>query len=182
MFIQDYISYMASIIKYEKFLPKIGKETFIAQGVYIIGKVEIGKNVSIWYNSVLRGDVGSISIGDGSNIQDGTIIHVDRIGGDTRVGSMVTVGHSCILHACTVYDRVLIGMGSVIMNNAIIESDSMIAAGSLITEGKIVKSGEIWAGRPAKLLRKMLQQEIENINISAANYIELSKQYMGNNG
>ncbi|WP_339047641.1 gamma carbonic anhydrase family protein [Candidatus Mesenet endosymbiont of Phosphuga atrata] len=173
---------MASIVRYEKFLPKIGEGTFIAKGVYIVGKVEIGKNVSVWYNSVLRGDVGSIYIGDGSNVQDGTIIHVDRVGGDTKVGSMVTIGHGCILHACTVCDRVLIGMGSIIMNNATIESNSIIAAGSLVTEGKIVKSGEVWAGRPAKLLRKILQEEIENINISAANYIELSKQYMENDG
>lgn len=171
---------MASIIRYGKFSPKIGERTFIAQGVYIIGKVEVGKDVSIWYNSVLRGDVGSICIGDGSNIQDGTIIHVDRIGGDTKIGNMVTVGHGCILHACTVYDRVLIGMGSVIMNNATIESNSIIAAGSLVTEGKVVKSEEVWVGRPAKLLRKIQQEEIENINISATNYIELSKQYVEN--
>ncbi len=173
---------MVNIIGYEEFSPKIGAGAFVAINAYVIGKVEIGKDASIWYNSVLRGDVGSIYIGDGTNIQDGTIIHVDRVGGDTMVGNMVTVGHGCILHACRICDRVLIGMGSVIMNNVVIESDSMIAAGSLVTQGKVVKSGEVWAGRPAKLLRQMLQEEIENINTSAANYIKLSKQYLKTNG
>lgn len=143
------------ILKYKDYEPKMDESSFIADGVRIIGNVEIGRNASIWFNCVIRGDVGSIKIGDETNIQDGTVIHVDRNpGGDTIIGSIVTVGHFCVLHACTIHDKAFIGMGSVIMDHAIVESGAMVAAGSLVTHGKVIKSGEVWAGRPAQFFKK----------------------------
>uniref|UniRef100_A0A3B0JF80 2,3,4,5-tetrahydropyridine-2,6-dicarboxylate N-acetyltransferase n=1 Tax=Wolbachia endosymbiont of Aleurodicus floccissimus TaxID=2152762 RepID=A0A3B0JF80_9RICK len=165
-------------LKYKDYEPKMDESSFIADGVRIIGNVEIGRNASIWFNCVIRGDVGSIKIGDETNIQDGTVIHVDRNpGGDTIIGSMVTVGHFCMLHACTVHDKAFVGMGSVIMDHAIVESGAMVAAGSLVTHGKVIKSGEIWAGRPAKFFKKMSDEEIKHIMQSAQNYVVLMKEY-----
>lgn len=127
---------------------------------------------------MIRGDIGSIKIGDGTNIQDGTVIHVDRNpGGDTIIGDMVTVGHFCMLHACTVHDKALIGMGSIVMDHAIVESEAMVAAGSLVTHRKVIKSGEMWAGRPAKFFKKISDEEVKYITQSAQNYIMLMKKY-----
>lgn len=170
---------MYQILKYKNHEPKIDGSAFIASGSPIIGRVEIGKNSSIWFNCVIRGDVGSIKIGDGTNIQDGTVIHVDRNpGGDIIIGNMVTVGHFCMLHACTIHDNAFIGMSSTIMDHAIVEPEAMVAAGSLVTNGKVIKSGEIWAGRPAKFFKKMSSEEIRHITQSAQNYIALMKEYI----
>lgn len=169
---------MCHILKYKNHEPKIDDSAFIASGSYVIGKVEVEKDASIWFNCVLRGDVGSIKIGTGTNIQDGTVIHVDRNpGGDTIVGDMVTVGHFCVVHACKIYDRAFVGMNSTIMDHAIIEPEAMVAAGSLVTIGKVIKSREIWAGRPAKFFKKMSDEEIKHITESAENYIMLIKEY-----
>ncbi|MCM1002552.1 gamma carbonic anhydrase family protein [Wolbachia pipientis] len=169
---------MYHILKYKDYEPKIDESAFIASGSHIIGKVEVGRDTSIWFNCVIRGDVGSIKIGDETNIQDGTVIHVDRNpDGDTIIGSMVTVGHFCTLHACTVHDKAFIGMSSTIMDHAIVESEAMVAAGSLVTYGKVIKSGEIWAGRPAKFFKKMLSEEINHITQSAQNYVMLMREY-----
>ncbi|WP_253299927.1 gamma carbonic anhydrase family protein [Wolbachia endosymbiont of Chironomus riparius] len=170
---------MYHVLKYEGYVPKIDNSAFIAGGSYIIGKVEIGKDSSIWFNCVLRGDVGSITIGNETNIQDGTVIHVDRnVGGDTIIGNMVTVGHFCVLHACKIHDKAFVGMSSTIMDHAIVEPEAMVAAGSLVTAGKVVKSGEIWAGRPAKFFKKMAKEEIKHIEESAKNYVLLMKDYI----
>lgn len=157
---------------------QIHKSVFIADSADIIGDVRINKDSSVWYGCVLRGDVCHISIGENTNVQDGTIIHVDRHGIPTIIGSGVTIGHKCLLHACNIQDNSFIGMGSIIMDKAIIESYSMVAAGSLITPGKKVKKGEIWAGSPAKFFRNMTQLEIDYIKISAGNYVKLMKNYM----
>ncbi|QGR02889.1 gamma carbonic anhydrase family protein [Ehrlichia ruminantium] len=167
-----------NIFNYKCIVPNISSEVFVASTAVIIGDVHISMRCSIWYNSVLRGDVGRIVIGMGTNIQDNTVIHVDRNHGDTNIGSMVTVGHGCILHACEIHDYVFVGMGSIIMDNVVIEKNAMIAAGSLVTKGKIVKTGELWAGRPAKFFRMLSNEEIEEISKSADNYIELARDYL----
>ncbi|XP_014262391.1 gamma carbonic anhydrase 2, mitochondrial-like [Cimex lectularius] len=173
-----YNSLGPNILKYKNYEPKIDKSAFIAGGSHIIGKVEIGRDSSIWFNCVVRGDVGNIKIGDETNIQDGTVIHVSRNeGGDTLIGNMVTVGHFCLLHACKLHDKAFVGMGAVVMNNAVVESEGMVAAGSLVTNGKVIKSGEIWSGRPAKLFRKMSDEEIKHITESAKNYVEVMNEY-----
>ncbi|VVC31147.1 Hexapeptide repeat,Trimeric LpxA-like [Cinara cedri] len=169
---------MYHILTYKNHEPKIDDSAFIAGGSYIVGKVEIEKDANIWFNCVLRGDVGSIKIGAGTNIQDGTVIHVDRNpGGDTIIGNMVTIGHFCLLHACTIHNKAFVGMNSTIMDHAVVESGAMVAAGSLVTVRKVIKSGEIWAGRPAKFFKKMSDEEIKRIAESAENYIMLSRKY-----
>ena len=169
---------MHNIISYRSFVPNIDSNVFIASTASIIGSVYIGKNASIWYNSILRGDVGMISIGEGTNIQDNTVIHVDRNQGDTEVGKMVTVGHGCVLHACQIHDYVFVGMGSIIMDKVVMEENTMLAAGSLVTKGKVIKSGELWAGRPAKFFRMLSEEELNHIKESADNYIRLSQEYL----
>ncbi|AHX05058.1 gamma carbonic anhydrase family protein [Ehrlichia japonica] len=170
---------MENISNYKNFVPNIEDTVFIAPTASVIGNVYIGKDASVWYNSVLRGDVGIISIGEGTNIQDNTVVHVDRNYGDTEIGKMVTVGHGCILHACQIHDYAFIGMGSIIMDKVIMEKNTMLASGSLITKGKVIKSGELWGGRPAKFFRMLSEEEINHIKESANNYIQLSREYLG---
>jgi len=180
---------VSGIIKsYRGVTPRISKDAFIAENAVIIGDVEIGAGTSIWYNCVLRGDVNSITIGENTNIQDGTIIHVnhDRTGGDyretgggipTRIGNGVTVGHMALLHACEIEDNAFIGMRSVVMDKAIVETNAMVAAGALVTPGKVVPTGELWSGSPAKKFRDLKPAELEEIKYSAANYKKLSESY-----
>lgn len=163
---------------YEGITPRIDDTAFIACNSCVVGDVVIGRNVSVWYGVVLRGDVDKILIGEGTNIQDNTVIHTDSEYGQTAIGRFVTVGHGCILHACTVMDRAFVGMGSTVMDRAVMEEDSMLAAGSLLTRGKVIKSGELWAGRPAKLLRKLSVEEMKYLQKSAQSYIELSRKYL----
>ncbi|WP_395877762.1 gamma carbonic anhydrase family protein [Ehrlichia muris] len=169
---------MGNISNYKNFVPNVDNTVFIAPTASVIGNVYIGKDASVWYNSVLRGDVGIISVGEGTNIQDNTVVHVDRNYGDTEIGKMVTVGHGCILHACQIHDYAFIGMGSIIMDNVIMEKNTMLASGSLVTKGKIIKSGELWVGRPAKFFRMLSEEEINHIKESANNYIQLSREYL----
>ena len=175
----------ATIVSYKDKTPIISRKAFIASNTSLIGDIIIDDDASIWYGCVLRGDVGSIRIGKRSNIQDGTIIHVNSAKPElniaqlnTIIGNDVTIGHQCILHACQLNDRSFIGMQSCIMDGAIIESDGMIAAGSLVTMGKIVKSGELWAGRPAKFLRKLHESDIDEILAMSQRYVEWSKNYI----
>jgi len=178
---------MANIIKYRGISPIIEQSTFIANNATIIGDVRIGENSSIWYNCVLRGDVTKISIGSNSNIQDNCIIHGTRPnhaqnktgaeGAPVKIGNCVTIGHSAIIHACTINDYAFVGMGSIVMDLAVIESNGMLGAGGVLTPKKIIKSGEIWAGNPAKFLRMMTQIEIDYIKISSQNYMELANEY-----
>lgn len=172
---------------YRGILPKISKQALIAPNAIITGDTEITADVGIWYNVVIRGDVAPIKIGKGSNIQDNSVIHVSRANhvqnktkdkcAPTIIGEYVTVGHMAVIHACTIEDRSFIGMGSVVMDLAHIETEAMVAAGAIVTPGKTVKYGEIWAGNPAKFLRKMSEAEIRFIKTSADNYVELAKEY-----
>jgi carbonic anhydrase/acetyltransferase-like protein (isoleucine patch superfamily) len=156
---------MAIIIPYNGKTPKIANDAFIAHNATIIGDVEIGSKSSIWFGCVLRGDVNYIRVGNNTNIQDGTIIHVSRYEGPTIIGNGITIGHQALLHACTLEDHCFIGMASQIIDKAIVESKAMVAAGSLVTPRKIVKTGELWAGIPAKLLRELKPEETEYIRL-----------------
>lgn len=166
------------ILPYKGVVPKIATDAFVAPSASIIGDVEIGSQTGIWFNVVIRGDVEWIKIGERTNVQDGTVIHVTRNGHPTRIGSGITIGHSAILHACTLEDNCFIGMGALIMDDVIVESGAMVAAGSMVTPGKRVPKGELWAGRPAKLFRKLTQEEIDFIPISAANYAKHVNEYL----
>ena len=168
------------IIKYKQRKPKIDKNVFVAPGSYVVGDVQIGSKSNIWFNVVIRGDVEKIRIGKNTNIQDLTMVHCTTKGSGTTIGSNVTIGHNCVIHDCTINDNSLIGMSSTILDGAVVEKNSMLAAGSLLTQGKIVKSGEIWAGNPAKLLRKLNNKEIGFFKISADRYFKMSKEYLVN--
>lgn len=156
--------------------PVISSEAFIASGSDIIGNVEIMDNASVWFTSVLRGDIEKILIGKGSNIQDGSVLHSD-INEPTIIGEGVTVGHKCIMHGCTIDDNCIIGMGSIILNGAKIGRNTIIGAGSLVTQNKVVPEGVLCLGTPAKVIRELTQEEIDNIRLSAIHYIENVKEY-----
>ena len=168
------------LIKYKEITPKIEKNVFVAPGSYIIGDVKIGSRSSIWFSVVIRGDVEKIRIGSNTNIQDLTMVHCTTKGNGVQIGSNVTIGHNCVIHDCKVEDNSLVGMSSTILDGAVIKKNSMLAAGSLLTQGKIVKSGELWAGKPAKFLRKLSINETKFIKKSAKRYYKLSQEYLVN--
>lgn len=173
---------MPSIITFQGKTPKVHPTAFIAEGVRLIGDIEIGAHSSIWFNCVLRGDVNSIRIGERTNIQDGTVIHVDSktptspAGRPTIIGDDVLVGHMVMLHGSILHDRAFVGLGSVVMDSTV-ESDGMLAAGALLSPGKTIGQGELWMGRPAKKLRDLSPEEIAGNRTGAAHYAELAKLY-----
>jgi carbonic anhydrase/acetyltransferase-like protein (isoleucine patch superfamily) len=159
-------------------LPKVSASAFVDQSAQVIGDVEIGDESSIWMNVVIRGDVNTIRIGDRTNIQDGTIVHVMRGTHPTTIGSEVTVGHAAVLHGCTIRDRVLIGMGAMLLNGADIGEDSIVAAGTLVPEGKKFPPRSMLMGRPAVLKRELTAEEVASIRDYAQRYIGYRKDYM----
>ena len=167
-----------NIIPYKGIKPKIDETAYIAPTSSIIGDVEIGKNSSIWFNTVLRGDVESIKIGENTNVQDGTVIHTSRFNGPVRVGDNITIGHLSLIHACTIHNNAFIGMSCTIMDYAVIEEYAFIAAGSLVTPNKVVKSRELWIGRPAKFVRYLTDQELEEMHDNVRNYVKISRDYL----
>jgi carbonic anhydrase/acetyltransferase-like protein (isoleucine patch superfamily) len=158
-------------------MPQIADDVFIAPGAHVIGKVSIGAGSSIWFNCVLRGDVGRISVGERTNVQDGTIVHVTGGRFDTHIGDDVLIGHACIIHGCRLENHAFVGMGAIVLDGAVVEADAMLAAGALLTPGKVVKSGELWAGRPAKFLRSLTVAEIAGNRAGAAGYARLAQVY-----
>jgi carbonic anhydrase/acetyltransferase-like protein (isoleucine patch superfamily) len=162
------------ILPYKDKFPKIDPTALIMPGAVIIGDVEIGAYSSVWPGVVIRGDVNYIRIGSRTNIQDGTVIHVTRpqIAGEqgmTIIGDNITIGHKCMLHACTLENACFVGMGAVVIDGATVKTGGMVAAGAVVTYKKVINSGEIWAGNPAKLLREMKQSEKDFILQSAEN-------------
>lgn len=141
----------------------------------MLGDVTVLRDSSIWYNAVVRGDVQSVVIGAGSNIQDGAILHVDR-NYPLKIGEKVTVGHGAILHGCTVEDQVLIGMGAVVMNGAVIGRNSIVAAGALVTQNTIIPEQSLVMGNPAKIRRQVTLEEIQASIQNAENYVRESKE------
>ncbi|MDR3438821.1 MAG: gamma carbonic anhydrase family protein [Telmatospirillum sp.] len=168
----------ALILPYKGIRPTIAADVFVAQNAVITGDVVIGRQSSIWYGCVLRGDVNHIRVGEHTNIQDGTIVHVTRERFACTIGSGVTVGHAAILHGCTLEDDSFVGMGATVMDGAVVESGAMVAAGALVTPGKVVKKGQLWAGSPAKLLRPLTEEEMASFAVSAAHYAELGWAYI----
>ncbi len=158
--------------------PQISEDCFIAENATIIGEVTVGKYCSIWFNTVIRGDVHYIKIGDKVNIQDGAVIHATYKKSPTTIGNNVSIGHNAIVHGCTIHDNVLIGMGSIVMDDCIIESNSIIAAGAVVTKNTIVESGSIYGGIPAKKIKDISEDLISGeINRIADNYIEYSSWF-----
>ena len=159
-------------------MPEVAADAFIAPGARVIGNVRIGSQASIWYNCVLRGDVMPITVGRGSNIQDGSIVHVSRGTHGTVIGEHCLVGHLAVIHGCTLADHAFVGLGSIVMDGCVIETDAMLAAGALLTPGKRIPAGELWTGRPAAFARPLSSGEIARNRAAAAGYMELSRQYL----
>ncbi|HEY5626349.1 MAG TPA: gamma carbonic anhydrase family protein [Nitrospira sp.] len=160
--------------------PTIPTSCFIEDTGVVIGDVVMGESCSVWFHAVIRGDVHYIRIGDRTNVQDLCMLHVTHDTHPLIVGSDVTIGHSVVLHGCTIKDRVLIGMGAIIMDGAVIGEDSVVGAGSLVTEGTIVPANSLILGSPAKVKRPVTEQELAWIRESAENYVKYANQYMGN--
>jgi len=158
--------------------PTFGANCYIAENAVIVGEVTMGNDCSIWYNAVLRGDVHFIKMGNKVNIQDGAVVHCTYKKSPTTIGHNVSVGHNAIVHGCTIHDNVLIGMGSIVMDDCIVESNSIVAAGAVVTKGTVVESGTIYAGVPAKKVKDISQALIsDQIDRIANNYVEYSSWY-----
>ncbi len=168
---------MSEKIAYKGHLPNIHASVFVADGARIIGDVVIGENSSIWFNTVVRGDVNIIRIGSRTNIQDNSVLHVTSDTGPLHIGSKVTVGHNVVLHGCTIEENCLIGMGSIILDGAYIHKNSIVAAGSVVLMNFEVPEGMLAAGVPAKIKRSLTDIEIADINRSAENYVNYGDNY-----
>ena len=158
--------------------PEIAADAFIAPNAAVIGDVAVGAQSSIWFGCTVRGDGNFIRIGARTNIQDGTVIHVDSASLPTIIGDDVTVGHMALIHACTLEDGSFIGMGATVMDGAVVESGAMVAAGALVTPGKRVPAGELWAGSPAKMWRDLGDHERATLTDAAAHYVALARDYL----
>lgn len=167
-----------NIISFRGHTPEISNSAFIAPTASIIGDVKIGAGSGIWYNCVLRGDMNEIRIGENSNVQDGTIIHVASLGQGTYIGSRVSIGHLALIHACTIEDGAMIGMQATVMDGALIEAGALVAAGSLVPPGKRVLKGQMWAGTPAKYIRDVRQSDQGMIDYIWPVYRDLAGEYI----
>lgn len=169
---------------YKGICPDLGTNVYIDSSAVIIGDIALGNDVSIWPLVAARGDVNSITIGARSNIQDGTVLHVSRRskknpdGFPLIIGEDVTVGHKCMLHGCILGNRILVGMGAIIMDGAVVEDDVFIGAGTLVPPNKTLRSGYLYVGNPAKEVRPLKLSESEFLKQSAENYVKLKDQYI----
>lgn len=152
--------------------PRLDPTAWIAPTASVIGDVQVGPQSGLWFNVVLRADSNSIRVGARSNLQDGTIVHVDPGAMRVEIGDDVTVGHNCIIHGCTLEDGAFVGMGAILMNGVRVKTGGVVAAGSVVPEGRLVKEGELWAGVPARLLRQVSQEEIRGFADVARSYVE----------
>jgi carbonic anhydrase/acetyltransferase-like protein (isoleucine patch superfamily) len=157
--------------------PQIHPTAWVAPSAVLIGDVRLGPGASIWFNCVLRGDTNPIIVGARSNIQDGTVIHVDHGENCTDIGDDVTIGHSAIIHACKLRNRAFIGMGATVMDGAVVEEGGLLGAKALLSPGKRIGRYELWMGQPAKLLRVMTEDERAGWDATVPHYIELTDRY-----
>ncbi len=158
------------LFPFQDLFPKIDKSVFLASGVKIIGDVTIGKNSSVWYNVVIRGDVNFVTIGENTNVQDSSMLHVTNKRFPLIIGNKVTLGHSVKLHGCIIKDLTLIGIGAIVLDGAVVEEKSMVAAGSVVKPGFIVPSGKLVAGVPARIIRDLTPAEIADFEASSERY------------
>ena len=172
------------VYNFKNFRPKIGKNTWIAPSADVIGDVEIGEDSSIWFGTVIRGDVHYIKIGSRTSIQDLSMVHIthhkkaDRSDGSpTIIGDDVTIGHRVMLHGCTIEDACLIGMSATILDNAVIGKESIVGAGSLVTKGKVFPPRSLILGSPAKVVRELTDVEVQELYASASRYVEFKNDY-----
>ena len=164
------------IYDFEGHTPKLDPNSWVASNSVVIGKVELKKNSNIWFNVTLRGDIEPITIGEGSNVQDGSVVHSDP-GCPVTIGKNVTIGHLVMLHGCVIEDDCLIGIGSTILNKAKIGKNSIIGANALVTENKVIPERSLVLGSPGKIVRQVTNEEIEHIKENARDYVENFKKY-----
>ena len=157
-------------------MKSIDKSVFLADGVKIIGDVEMGNGSSVWFNAVIRADSNKVKIGENSNVQDNVVIHTSKDFG-VSIGDNVTIGHGAIIHGCTIKNNVMIGMGAIILDGAVIEEDSIIGAGALVTQGKVVPKGSLAFGNPVKIVRQLTDKEVESIKENAISYVNKANEY-----
>ncbi|MEN1972763.1 gamma carbonic anhydrase family protein [Luteimonas sp. MJ204] len=174
-----------SIRPYRGTLPKLGERVYVDPAAVVIGDVGIGDDSSIWPGTVVRGDVNFVRIGARCNLQDGTIVHVSHAGPHSRmdgyptiIGDDVTIGHGAIVHACTIGNGALIGMGATVMDGVVVEDHGYVGAGALVAPGKVVRSRELWLGNPAKMVRVIDDAAVEGLLYSAAHYVRLKDEYL----
>ncbi|MBI4607530.1 MAG: gamma carbonic anhydrase family protein [Candidatus Rokubacteria bacterium] len=167
---------------YRGVVPKVHPTAFVEASAHVIGDVELGEDASVWFNTVIRGDVNYIRIGRGTNIQDGTVIHVNRRGSPTILEELVTVGHGARLHGCHVRSHCLIGIGAIVLDGAVLEEECLVAAGSLVAPGTKVPRGSLLMGSPARVRRQVTDADLELIRRSARNYIKLKAEYAAERG
>jgi carbonic anhydrase/acetyltransferase-like protein (isoleucine patch superfamily) len=173
----------ATILSFEGKVPQIHDSAFVAPGARIIGDVTIGPEASVWYNCVLRGDIHRIEVGARSNVQDGTVIHVEgprpeTDGMPTIIGEDCVIGHMAVVHGAVLEDRAFVGMGAVAMDGACIGNGGMLGAGALLSPGKVIPPGEIWVGRPAKFLRSQDEAQIAKIRFQTERYCRLAQRHL----
>ena len=162
---------MAIILPVKGIHPKWGSNCFIAPNATLVGTVQMGDNCSVWFNAVIRADVNSITIGNNTNIQDGAVIHATYLQAATSIGDRVSIGHNAIVHGCILKNNVLVGMGAIVMDNAIVEEYTIIAAGAVVLENTICESGFIYAGTPAKKIKPITEEQRALLNKLPDNYI-----------
>ncbi|MGD9884240.1 MAG: gamma carbonic anhydrase family protein [Reyranella sp.] len=165
------------IVPFGGFVPRVDRSAFVAVNATLVGDVEIGANASIWFGCILRGDGPGIRIGENTNLQDGTVVHIAKRGLMTVVGRNVSVGHMALLHACEIQDDAFVGMRASVLDGAVVESGAMVAAGALVTPGKIVRRGELWAGNPARKMRDLTGKDFETFGDVVDGYVKLSRRY-----
>jgi carbonic anhydrase/acetyltransferase-like protein (isoleucine patch superfamily) len=165
-----------AVYQLDDHVPELADSAWVAESAEVIGRVTLGPEVSVWFKAVLRGDSEQLTIGAGSNIQDGSVLHADH-GFPLVLGQGVTVGHQCMLHGCTVGDYSLIGIGAVVLNGARIGKHCLVGAGALVTEGKEFPDGSLIVGSPAKVVRELSPEQIEGLKASAAHYIQNGQRY-----
>ncbi|MBI4562990.1 MAG: gamma carbonic anhydrase family protein [Candidatus Rokubacteria bacterium] len=163
---------------YGGLVPKVHPTAFVEASAHVIGDVELGEGVSVWFNAVIRGDVNSIRIGRGTNIQDGSVVHVNRRGSPTLVEEFVTVGHGARLHGCHIRSHCLIGIGAIVLDGALLEEECLVAAGSLVAPGTKAPRGSVLMGAPARVRRQVTAEDLELIRRSARNYLQLKDEYL----
>ncbi len=168
-----------SVVSYLGKAPRIAPSAFLAEGSVVVGDVEIGDGSSIWFGTVVRGDVNHVRIGARTNVQDLSVVHVTSRTHPTSIGDDVTVGHGAVLHGCTVHDRCLVGIGAIVLDGAVVGPDAMIGAGALVPPGMVVPPGKLVIGSPAKVKRDLTQEEIASLRASAAHYVEYAASYPG---
>jgi carbonic anhydrase/acetyltransferase-like protein (isoleucine patch superfamily) len=173
-----------NIQSFQSHFPHLAAGVYVHPSATVIGHVNLGEDVSVWPGAVIRGDINFIRIGMGSNIQDCAVLHVnhqsahDPHGAPLIIGNNVTIGHSVILHGCTIEDESLIGMGSIVMDKAVVQKNVLVAAGSLVPEGKVLESGYLYMGSPVKKIRALTAEEQAFFMVSAQNYIDLKNKYL----